>query len=158
MSQGSAYIDACNGYIIGSELHASDSVIIRTSKAIDVVPLILHNELLDAGGYNKSGVKEIVSRINAGIIDIKAGDCALFVGALLRAATGKVDADVIYALDSPDKIEAQQERIRELGHFKNNPLSNPLMGEMTIGESFNFSKATSLASRISNLGIYNDYK
>ena len=72
MESGNAYINSQNGAIIGSDLSASHSVIIRTKESLEVVPLVLHNELLDAGGYNKVAIKTVISRINSGLIDIKA--------------------------------------------------------------------------------------
>jgi hypothetical protein len=154
LKPGNAYIEANRGFIIGSSLNAHNSVIIKTHNSIEVVPLNLYNETLDSGGLNKKSISEVVSKINAGLIDIKAENSAIFIGSLLKAATGKIDADVLYALDSPTNIENQQERIKVLKDFAG---LEPIKSSKTVGDYFNFSKATCLASRISNLSIYDDY-
>jgi hypothetical protein len=154
LKSGNAYIEANRGFIIGSSLNANNSVIIKTHSSIEVVPLTLYNETIDSGGLNKKSISEVVSKINAGLIDIKAKNSAIFIGSLLKAATGKIDADVLYSLDSPTNIEKQQERINVLKDFMG---LEPLKSSKTVGDYFNFSKATYLASRISNLSIYDDY-
>ena len=153
-SEGRAYIDAQNGYIIGSNLNADDSIIIRTKESLEVVPLVLHNELLAAGGYNKAAIQTVVSRINSGLIDIKAEKSAVFIGSMLKAATGIIDADVIYTLGSPAEILKQQHRIHELGKFAD----NVFLGKANLQEILDFKKSTSVASRISNLNVYDDFK
>ena len=153
-SEGRAYIDAQNGYIIGSNLNADDSIIIRTKESLEVVPLVLHNELLDAGGYNKGAIKTVISRINSGLIDIKAEKSATFIGSVLKAATGSIDADVIYTLGSPADILKQQNRINELGKFAD----DVFLGKANLQEILDFKKSTSVASRISNLNVYDNFK
>lgn len=153
-SKGRAYIDAQNGYIIGSNLNADDSIIIRTKESLEVVPLVLHNELLAAGGYNKTAIETVISRINSGLIDIKAEKSATFIGSALKAATGSIDADVIYTLGSPTDIQKQQHRINELGKFAD----DVFLGKSNLQEILDFSQSTSVASRISNLNVYDDFK
>ena len=153
-SEGRAYIDAQNGYIMGSNLNSDDSIIIRTKESLEVVPLVLHNELIDAGGYNKTAIKTVISRINSGLIDIKAEKSVTFIGSALKAAIGKLDADLIHTLASPTDILKQQHRINELGKFAD----DVFLGKSNLEEVLNFQKSTNVASRISNLNVYDNFK
>lgn len=111
-TDGTAYIDAKHGYIIGGTISAKESVIIKTSHSTEILPLPLYNEVMSAGGMNNNAIKEVVSRINAGTIDIDAGKAATLIGCLLKAANGSVKADILHLLNSPAEIANQQGRIR----------------------------------------------
>ena len=173
VASGSAYIDSKYGFITGSTIDARHSVIIKTADSLYVVPVVLHNEVMAAGGMNKKAIKQVVTRINAGLIDIDAKQAVIFVNSLLKAATeidiraeklgmfvdtslkgttGSIQADILEVLASPTEIARQQDRIRELGSF----IKQPTIGQ-TIGEYFDFSHSTSIKQRIGNLGIYDNY-
>lgn len=152
VASGGAYIDAKHGIIAGSTIDAKHSVIIKTADSLYVVPVVLHNEVMAAGGMNKSAIKEVVSRINAGLIDIDARHAGIFVNTLLKAATGNIKADFLEVLASPEEISNQQARVRELKTF----IDKPTIGQ-TIGKYFDFSHSTSISKRIGNLGIYDNY-
>jgi hypothetical protein len=151
--EGSAYIEANRGFIIGSTLDSNNSVIIKTHDSIEVVPLSLYNETLDSGGFNKKSIIKVISKINAGLIQINAKNSATFVGSLLKAASGSVDSEVIFLLDSPESISTQQKRVKTLTGFIDSDLpKNP-----TVGDYFDFSKSTHVESAISNLNVYSQY-
>ena len=153
LSPGSAYIEADRGFIIGSTLDAGNSVIIKTHNSIEVVPLTLYNETIDSGGLNKKSIIEVVSKINAGLIQIDASKSAIFVASMLKAASGIVDSKVVFLLNSPESITHQQQRIKTLTGFINSELPE----NTTVADYFNFSKSTHIASAISNLNVYSEY-
>ncbi|MDE8612023.1 hypothetical protein PQ676_07440 [Rickettsia felis] len=76
---------------------------------------------------NTNAIKEVISRINAGTIDIDVGKAATFVGSLLKAANGSIKADVLHLLNSSAEIVTQQGRIKELvGWVGKSPNENNL--------------------------------
>lgn len=172
VERGSAYINASNGIIVGSTIDAKHSVIIKASNSLYVVPLALHNEIMSEGGMNKKSIGKVVTRINAGLIDIDAKQAFSLVQTLLKAESninlktekgtfidtnltsnsGNIEADILSVIASPEEIERQQARIRELNAFA----PKPTIGQ-TIGEYFNFSHSTAIKQRIGNLGIYDNY-
>lgn len=155
LEKGKAYIDANRGFIVGSTISSQDSVIIRTKHSLEVVPLLLYNELMNSGGFNDRAIKEVASKINAGVIDIDAGKAATFVGALFKASSGSIRADVTHLLASPEEIAAQQGRVKELVGFVGNA---PLYSEkINVGKYFEFTQSTSISQRVGNLGIYDNY-
>jgi hypothetical protein len=155
LEPGSAYIDAGRGYIIGSQISASSSVIIKTRESLEVVPLVLYNETISAGGFNQQAIREVVSKINAGLIDIDAGKAATFIGSLLTAAVGSVRAEDLLLLASPEEIQKQQERINILKQWGTR--GNEANAKFSVGQYFNFSESTSISKRIGNLTVYDDY-
>lgn len=153
---GNVYIEASKGFIIGSTIDASDSVVIKTAHSLEVVPLILYNEIINRGGIKENNIKETISNINAGTINIDAGKAAIFVGSLLKAASGRVNADILYLLRSPEEIKRQQGRVKVLEDFGLN-LPPIEIEKMDVQRYFDFTISTSIAQRISNLSHYDNY-
>ncbi|WP_375331624.1 hemagglutinin repeat-containing protein [Candidatus Tisiphia endosymbiont of Temnostethus pusillus] len=155
VESGRAYIDANRGVIVGSTISSKDSVIIKTKHSLEVVPLVLYNEVMVSGGLNTRTITEVVSKINAGIIDIDAGKAATFVGALFKASEGNVKAEILHLLASTQDIANQQARVKELSVWIGNL---PIYTEkINVGRYFDFSQSTSICQRIGNLGIYDNY-
>ncbi|MDX1917440.1 MAG: hemagglutinin repeat-containing protein [Rickettsiaceae bacterium] len=173
MENGSAYIISNSGFIVGSNISASNNLIIRAGDSIEVIPIALHNAAMEFGGYNMNSIKQVISSINAGLVDIEAEKSAEFIQALINAsssirikaknratfrdtrmnaAEAYLDSDILDFLISPNHIKNQQERIRTLKEFTNyNPSST------SLAEYLNFSKATIISQRIGNLTIYDNY-
>jgi|GEM_PF-5781321 len=155
VGDGKAYIDANKGFIVGSTLDATDSVIIKTAHSLEIVPLILYNEAIHAGGLNVNAIKEVASKINAGLIDIDAGKAVHFVGTLLKAAVGNIRADVINLLASPEDIKNNQGRVKILRDWG---IDKPFeIDQVNVGRYFDFTTSTSIAQRIGNLSHHDNY-
>ncbi|PFX12133.1 Uncharacterized protein YbeQ [Stylophora pistillata] len=65
-----------------------------------------------------------------------------------------IDAQNGYIIGSPAEILKQQHRVHELGKFAD----DVFLGKSNLQEILDFKKSTSVASRISNLNVYDDFK
>ena len=111
------FIDAEYGFVLGADIKGDDYVQIKIREDFAVLPVLLYNELLLAGGFSERGVKVLASKIEAGLVDIEAGKFATFMETIIKATQGSIKADYVTFFKKEDTIKhikVQQERMREL--------------------------------------------
>ena len=108
-------IDADTGVIIGSSLSAKNhQIIIKTKHGIELLPLNLYNAAMFSGGFNTESVGALITKIEAGLIDLDGGSLIKSVGAYLRAAQGSLKADYIIDEQFKTEIVAKNRSLQEL--------------------------------------------
>lgn len=108
-------IDAYTGVIIGSQLNAkSHNVIIKSQYGIELLPLGLYNAAMFSGGFTEESAKVVISKIEAGLIDIDGGRFIKSIGALLSASSGSLKADYIIDEEMMKEISARHKSLQEL--------------------------------------------
>jgi hypothetical protein len=113
-------IDAASGIIMGSQLNAANHhVIIKASHGIELLPLCIYNLAMFSGGITKESVATVISKIEAGLINLDGGTLVKSVGALMRASTGNLKADYIVNESLLTKIAAKQRSLAELALWIN---------------------------------------
>ncbi len=113
MSKGQkgVYIDANKGYIMGGSISAKDHrVMVKTKSGLEFVPVGLYNLAIFSGGINPHGVEAVMTKIEAGIVDIDAGYLDM-LGALIRASQANISTDYLYNLDSKVAIKKKHDAL-----------------------------------------------
>ena len=156
------YIDADTARIVGGALEGNESIIIRTIHSVEVIPLILYNVAMTGGEFNESGILYLVSRLNAGIIDIDAGKVAIFIGALMKASVGCIKSEWLELLDTPDKMAMKQNKVSDLKSAVNPWMVHPKLSDLVAGQGvrtyLGFSELTSIDLGEQSVDLFYPYK
>ncbi|UCM85508.1 MAG: hypothetical protein LF885_05945 [Rickettsia endosymbiont of Culicoides impunctatus] len=142
----SIIIDAHTGAIIGSRLSAKDhQVIIKTKDGLELLPLSLYNATMFSGGFNDLGIKSVISKIEAGAIDIDAGSYLKSVGALLRANSGSLKADYIMDQSFIKESAARHASLQALKPWLKAPeLYDMIVNDQIVPTRLEFSEITKI--------------
>lgn len=142
----SIIIDAHTGAIIGSRLSAKDhQVIIKTKDGLELLPLSLYNATMFSGGFNDLGIKSVISKIEAGAIDIDAGSYLKSVGALLRANSGSLKADYIMDQSFIKESAARHASLQALKPWLRVPeLYDMIVNDQIVPTRLEFSEITKI--------------
>ncbi|WP_375318930.1 hemagglutinin repeat-containing protein [Candidatus Tisiphia endosymbiont of Oplodontha viridula] len=142
----SIIIDAHTGAIIGSRLSAKDhQVIIKTKNGLELLPLSLYNATMFSGGFNDVGIQSVISKIEAGAIDIDAGSYLKSVGALLRANSGSLKADYIMNQSFIKESAARHASLQALKPWLSTPeLYDMIVNDQIVPTRLEFSEITKI--------------
>ena len=154
-------IDAASGVIIGSNLDAKNNhVIIKATHGIEILPLNLYNTVMFSGGFNAESIKTVITKIEAGFIDIDGGSIIHLVGALLRATQGSLKAD--YIIDEPVKTEitAKNRSLQELSIWlgDNQNIYDMVVNNAVVPTRLEFSEVTKIDVGKGKVNLFYPYQ
>ncbi|UCM92796.1 MAG: hypothetical protein LF884_00420 [Rickettsia endosymbiont of Cimex lectularius] len=155
----SIIIDAHTGVIIGSRLSAKDhQVIIRTKNALELLPLTLYNATMFGGGFNDTGIRSVISKIEAGAITIDAGSYLKSVGALLRASVGSLKADYIMDQSFINEYRVRHDSLQALEPWLSSPkLYDMVVNDQVVPTRLEFSEITKIDLGKGKINLFYPY-
>lgn len=154
-------IDAHTGVIIGSKLDAkSHNVIIKSNYGIELLPLGLYNATMFSGGFNPESAGVVISKIEAGLIDLDGGSFIKSIGALLKASSGSLKADYIIDEQMIKEISARHNSLKLLSPWlANSPaIYDMIINKNVVRTKLEFSEVTKIDLGKAKLNIFYPYQ
>ena len=162
---GVIMIDAHTGVLIGSKVRASgdkSQVIIRTTnrtELLHILPVEFYNAIMFSGGFNSEGLQNVITKIEAGFIDIDGGNLINLVGALLKGVTGNLKADYVLTSSAVTRINEIQHVLHELSPWLAHPrLYNMIVNSTYVPTKLEFSELTRIDVGRGKVDLYFPYR